>query len=288
VNNVAQGIGQTYVQLCLNESVHIIEIYAQDEVVSDVSFEINLESPATLLRTGEFLDVGEPVFLLFDMDNLICDSSQYSIEALFDFGLDPASYEVSLSELNVTTLSTTVLAVGDGTGLDICLPCGTYQFEAFACESDDTTGTKFQTFQDDTISFNTTGFYLGTSYILELECFDVSPTSAPTPACAANQSFVEMIIDFDTKPDETEWSLIHVDSESFDSTLVNDGGSESLTQMCLECDEQYILSVTDCGGDGLCCAWGYGRYVLLQEGTTTLASGADFGYSSRNYFTVSC
>merc|ERR1712083_960967 len=54
---------------------------------------------------------------------------------------------------------------------------------------------------------------------------------------------------------------------------------------CLEPDE-YTFTITDAYGDGICCSYGSGGYVIKVDGTEVV-SGGEFGDSETETFTVS-
>merc|ERR1712176_464523 len=54
--------------------------------------------------------------------------------------------------------------------------------------------------------------------------------------------------------------------------------------MCLEPDE-YTFKITDAYGDGICCSYGNGGYVIKVDGTEVV-NGGDFGDSTTETFTV--
>lgn len=287
-DEIVFGYGASQIEFCVNESVHILYINPTSSIpVDQVEYSIFLESPAVQIASGEFLNVSDPFFVLFDLDSRECKSSEYVLEALFDYGTAPSDFQVSLSLIDLDLHTSTQLALGDGRGLDLCLECGTFSVDAFSCGSD---GTKFQIQSSKGVEFSEDSFSLGTSYVFDIPCADEVVSSAPTSSCSLNQSYFEMVIDFDFRPDEVEWSVINLAATTQTATVVKSGTDEDGGNVgfCLECGSDYILSVVDCGGDGICCEWGYGRYVLLQEKSTIVASGGDFAYSSREYFNVVC
>merc|ERR1711902_400267 len=54
--------------------------------------------------------------------------------------------------------------------------------------------------------------------------------------------------------------------------------------MCLASDE-YTFTITDAYGDGICCCYGQGGYVIKVDGTEVV-NGGEFGDSETETFTV--
>merc|ERR1712183_1097414 len=54
--------------------------------------------------------------------------------------------------------------------------------------------------------------------------------------------------------------------------------------MCLEPDD-YTFTITDAYGDGICCSYGSGGYIIKVDGTEVV-NGGEFGSSTTETFTV--
>ena len=111
----------------------------------------------------------------------------------------------------------------------------------------------------------------------------VSPTSAPTfAACPDNESRLTVDITTDNYPYETTWTLVN----NCDGSEVLSGGyytsagtlSAQTTPQCLPDDAEYVFTINDSYGDGICCSVGLGEYVVKQDEVQVL-SGGDFGSS---------
>ncbi len=95
-----------------------------------------------------------------------------------------------------------------------------------------------------------------------------------------------LTITFDNYPEETSWTL-----ENDGGTTVASGGTYasqsdgstleiSINDLENDC---YVFTFSDSYGDGICCNYGSGSYELTQ-GSTVLASGAEFNYSETTNF----
>ena len=115
----------------------------------------------------------------------------------------------------------------------------------------------------------------------------VTPTSAPTFAlCSANESQITVDIKTDNYPAETTWTLVN----SCDASVVLSGGpytssitTYSQTTPCLPNNTKYVFTINDSFGDGICCSYGSGEYVVKQDGVQVL-SGGQFGSSEVKSF----
>jgi endonuclease I len=83
---------------------------------------------------------------------------------------------------------------------------------------------------------------------------------------------------------ETSWTI----TDSSSSTLNSGSGYSNSTSysenVCLD-DGDYVFSIDDTYGDGICCSYGSGSYNLVVAGNT-VASGGSFGSSESTSFTV--
>lgn len=109
----------------------------------------------------------------------------------------------------------------------------------------------------------------------------VSPTSAPTfSPCPENESRLTVDIKTDNYPYETTWTLVNNcdDSELLSGGPYTSAGTlySQTTSLCLPDDAEYVFTINDSYGDGICCSVGSGEYVVKQDGVQVL-SGGDFG-----------
>merc|ERR1711902_158342 len=73
--------------------------------------------------------------------------------------------------------------------------------------------------------------------------------------------------------------------EKYNGSGYSDKNTLYAINMCLESDD-YTFKITDTYGDGICCSYGQGGYVIKVDGTEVV-SGGEFGDSDTKTFTVS-
>jgi len=99
-------------------------------------------------------------------------------------------------------------------------------------------------------------------------------------------SDITITLNFDNYPEETSWTLT-----SGGSTVASGGtyGSQAdgstLTINETLADGSYTFTLNDAYGDGICCGYGNGSY-LVASGSTVIASGGSFGASESTDFCV--
>ena len=108
------------------------------------------------------------------------------------------------------------------------------------------------------------------------------------PPCPCTGENVTLTIVLDNYPEETSWTIT-----AGGSTYASGGtygsqpdGSTVVEVTCLN-DGCYDFNIFDSYGDGICCGYGNGSYVLEDESGNTLASGGAFGSSETTNFCVS-
>ena len=83
---------------------------------------------------------------------------------------------------------------------------------------------------------------------------------------------------------ETSWTI----TDSASATVFSGSGYSSNTayseDVCLD-DGDYVFTINDTYGDGICCSYGSGAYNLVVAGSS-VASGGSFGSSESTSFTV--
>jgi hypothetical protein len=90
-------------------------------------------------------------------------------------------------------------------------------------------------------------------------------------------------ITFDDYPGETTWQVTDTDGNVL---VEGDGGDGSPVSenICL-CPGDYVFTIFDSFGDGICCSYGNGSYEMVFNGTV-LFSGGEFGSESVHNFTI--
>jgi len=113
-----------------------------------------------------------------------------------------------------------------------------------------------------------------------------SPTNAPTPCIGGVVVKVDILTD--QYPDETSWTLVDNCADGLPVVFQGDrySFSDSFTQYsnvgCLTPSE-FIFTIFDEYGDGLCCSYGSGNYEVTYDGKV-VASGGEFGSSEETTF----
>merc|ERR1712157_656618 len=89
----------------------------------------------------------------------------------------------------------------------------------------------------------------------------------------------------DNYPGETSWDIKNSSGdEKYNGSGYSDANTLHTLNMCLESDE-YTFTITDAHGDGICCSYGTGGYVIKVDGTEVV-NGGEFGDSTTETFTV--
>ncbi|MCB0791723.1 MAG: PKD domain-containing protein [Flavobacteriales bacterium] len=102
-------------------------------------------------------------------------------------------------------------------------------------------------------------------------------------------NMLDLALTFDDYPGETSWTI----TSDQDGAIVATGGpyagvpagSSTAVQVCLP-DGCYALTMYDGYGDGMCCGFGQGSYVLSDQLLGTLASGGEFATEESTAFCV--
>ncbi|UII28631.1 M4 family metallopeptidase [Fulvivirga maritima] len=102
--------------------------------------------------------------------------------------------------------------------------------------------------------------------------------------CATGTVTLTLVLD--NYPAETSWTLA-----SGGSTIASGGNYSSagstITETFTLADGDYIFTISDSFGDGICCSYGNGSYTLTDNGSgSTIASGGSFGSSDFVEFCV--
>lgn len=244
------------------------------------------------------------VFAAFVFAECITECSDYNfkIDVVFNADIDMLTYTqrsttgyniFSYDPSDLAHFESLIVASGNIYGGSHCLPCGEYFVQGRAINGyigNVTVSTS------ETVQFVAEDDFTAFSVHLNETC-EIPITSAPTVLCDSSEFTLDIIIDVDDNPDETSWSVFSaatgqviaasstligtpVDG-SFEDDVINSLGG---ARVCLNSDEDYIFSIADCGGDGICCGSGFGEYVLANEYTGIIASGGQFGFGEQVYF----
>jgi endonuclease I len=83
---------------------------------------------------------------------------------------------------------------------------------------------------------------------------------------------------------ETSWSIVNSSSSTLNSGSGYSSSTSYSENVCLD-DDDYVFTIDDSYGDGICCSYGSGSYNLVVAGNT-VASGGSFGSSESTSFTI--
>lgn len=140
--------------------------------------------------------------------------------------------------------------------------------------------------------------------LMEATCADattgcLSGTPKCTPKCqldfstctvGSTQSEFQLDLTFDTYPRETSWRVISKNSSSTVLSGGQDGtyvglGSDSISEIgCLETLECYEFQIFDSAGDGICCEYGTGDFIVYLDDLEILTNLApDFDERTRGF-----
>lgn len=105
------------------------------------------------------------------------------------------------------------------------------------------------------------------------------------PPCPCNGENVTLTIILDNYPGETTWSITSGSLTYASGGPYSGAGSTVVEVICLD-DGCYDFNIFDSYGDGICCGYGNGSYVLENASGGTLASGGNFTSSETTNFCV--
>lgn len=242
------------------------------------------------------LSLGISLLFVFHAKAICLNRAHQEVTLSFSDCTDTISWV--LTEIDGTDLN--FVKKGDFQGYTFCYGSAHLFFHIFDLSQGGYPGTYSITVGEDNVVQNQTLSGLANAHILDIVGGD--PTEAPTVTCSAHESKVEVILDVDSKPEETVWQMISLS----EGTVASGEGAGVLTVsgpavsektftashgggiLCLECNTTYIFSIQDCGGDGICCDSGYGRYSVIMNDHNQVASGGEFAYTERTFFTTVC
>ena len=147
-----------------------------------------------------------------------------------------------------------------------------------------------------TLNYTVSGLSPNTTYNMSVTAEDaagnesaaasVSVTTLPAGGgCIQNAAF-NLTIVLDNYPSETTWDI-----QTTGGTTVASGGSyagqagQTISVAINLANDNYVFTIYDSYGDGICCAYGNGSYTLSSNGTT-VATGGSFASSESTSFCV--
>jgi hypothetical protein len=111
-------------------------------------------------------------------------------------------------------------------------------------------------------------------------------SASTTTTLDSDYDIVTLIINADNYPGETSWEVI---DEGTNETIAVGGvwgAGETFSQdICLNYGSCFTLYVFDSFGDGICCGFGEGDFLVLDSsGATLLSNDGDFGSEAQEVF----
>ena len=99
--------------------------------------------------------------------------------------------------------------------------------------------------------------------------------------CEADESTLIVDILTDSYPGETSWEVTLDGAVVLTGGPYDEGDAVYADTLCIPASEEPCIQfeIFDSFGDGMCCGYGEGQYVVTLDGQT-MASGGDFGESA--------
>ncbi|MEM9051956.1 MAG: PEP/pyruvate-binding domain-containing protein, partial [Bacteroidota bacterium] len=116
---------------------------------------------------------------------------------------------------------------------------------------------------------------------------DSSNNSASTTTdLDSSGDIITLVINADNYPQETSWELFDVNVNQLVASGEMNFGDELFTEdICVNYNSCFSLIVYDSFGDGICCQYGIGDFLILNaEGETIVYNDGDFDYEAQEDF----
>ena len=110
-----------------------------------------------------------------------------------------------------------------------------------------------------------------------------TPSPTPFPTCDAGTERLEVNLTTDNYASETSWELVNTVTSQVEitqSSFVNN--KQYVNNWCMQ-EAEYRFTINDTFGDGICCGYGNGSYIV-KWGGNTVGSGGAFGTSASHTF----
>lgn len=107
-------------------------------------------------------------------------------------------------------------------------------------------------------------------------------SSVTTTLGVTNHDYVTLIINADNFPQETSWQVYdELINEVVASGSLNSGDDGLTEEICVDYSSCLTLGVFDSFGDGICCGYGMGDFMLLNSsGEILISNNGDFGHEA--------
>ena len=118
-----------------------------------------------------------------------------------------------------------------------------------------------------------------------------SATESVQVVTNSNSSYFVIAIRTDWYGYETTWSLDDSSGNTIAEHTNADGAYQNNTWYrdtiyCATVGSCYSFTINDSYGDGICCSYGSGQYIITQDDGTILAQGGDFDYTETQSFCI--
>merc|ERR1712176_1515278 len=113
-------------------------------------------------------------------------------------------------------------------------------------------------------------------------------TPSPTPSTGPCTKEVKVTVTTDNYPGETSWSITSVDdpgNELMSGSKYADAGATYSETAYLICGKTYKFTINDTYGDGICCSYGEGNFIVTVEGSV-VAEGGEFSNTEVKQFVI--
>ncbi len=102
----------------------------------------------------------------------------------------------------------------------------------------------------------------------------------------SDSDYVTLIINTDNFPQETSWQIYdEISSEIVGFGTLNNGDQVVTENICVDYNSCFRLFVYDSYGDGICCDYGQGDFLVVNSsGDTLLTNNGEFGSQAEEFF----
>ena len=101
----------------------------------------------------------------------------------------------------------------------------------------------------------------------------------------SNYDLITLIINADNYPEETSWKLLNESSEVVAAGYLEDDTEVFTEEICVNYNSCYSLYVYDYYGDGICCGYGEGDFLILDSSNNiVVANNGEFDNFAQEVF----
>lgn len=112
-------------------------------------------------------------------------------------------------------------------------------------------------------------------------------TASITTDLVSNFDYVTLIINMDDYPQETSWELYEQNTQEIiaSASSISSGTQVVEENVCVDYNSCYVFKVIDSFGDGICCGYGEGSFLVLNaDGDTLAINNGQFNFSAEELF----